>query len=204
MFDFVEKRRLFLIIPSAFIVLGLILYFTMGLNLGADFEYGASIARAVSAAAILAFVYLWIRFDFRSGISALVGLLYNVLLIISVYSVFRIPVGATFFAAVLASACYTIGDIIISFGRVRENRRSDKRSKFTSIVNKCINEGLIRTFLSLGITLLILVIFLILGIWSVRGFAFCAIIGVLTGTYSTIFIASPIMAVLNKNKKAKV
>ncbi len=160
-----------------------------------DIKVGAIKAVVVGIALIL--VYISLRFkDYRFGTSAVIALAHDILVMLSVYAIFRIPLNNSFIAAMLTIVGYSINDTIIIFDRIRENKAKislrDHVAASEELVDSSINQTIGRS-IATSITTVVMVIFLfLLGTESVKEFAFPLIIGILAGTYSSIFIASPI------------
>ncbi len=164
-------------------------------------ELGQSAVTSAIIAVLLMLVYISIRFEFWSGIAAVVSLVHNVLLVLSVYSIFNLPINSTFIAAILTIVGYTINDTIVIFDRIRENNKYAKKTPFGEVVNASVTQSLTRSINTSVTTLLSIVVLYILGVNSIKTFAFPIIIGVLIGTYSSIFIASPVWSLFKREKK---
>ena len=150
---------------------------------------------------ILMLVYISFRFEFWSGIAAVLSLAHNVLILMSVYAIFQLNINTTFIAAILTIVGYTINDTIVTFDRIRELSRKIRKTPFADIVNKGVNETLVRSINTSLTTLLTIIILFIVGVASIKEFALPIIIGVAVGVYSSIFIASPIWEMLRHEKK---
>ncbi len=153
-------------------------------------------------ALILMLCYISVRFEFFSGIAAVLSLLHNVLVLLSVYAIFQLNINTTFIAAILTIVGYSINDTIVTFDRIREINRKVRKTPFDVIVNKGVNETVVRSINTSVTTLLTIVLLYIVGVESIKEFAFPIIIGIIVGTYSSIFIASPIWELFKGNKKA--
>ncbi|WP_305767438.1 protein translocase subunit SecF [Candidatus Epulonipiscium viviparus] len=164
-------------------------------------ELQANAMYAIVLGSILMLIYIWVRFkDFKFGAAAVVALVHDVLIMLFVYAVFRVPINNSFIAAILTIIGYSINDTIIVFDRIRENRRVIGGSD-EEVINKSISQTLTRS-INTSITTLIMVALLnICGTASVREFAFPLVIGVISGTYSSIFIASPVWFEMRKIAK---
>ncbi|MBQ5430974.1 MAG: protein translocase subunit SecD, partial [Lachnospiraceae bacterium] len=164
---------------------------------------------AVIVAVCFILMYIWIRFrDFRFGTSAVLALIHDVLVTLAVYSVFRVSVGSAFVACILTIIGYSINDTIVVFDRIRENlhelSKIDKDS-LAELANRSVTQTVTRSLSTSFTTALTVLMLLILGVSSIREFAFPLLIGVVCGTYSSIFIATPlwwIARVYLKSKKA--
>lgn len=159
--------------------------------------------KALLIAVVCMLIYITIRFDLRSGLAAVIGLLLNVLVLLSVYAVTRMQINSTFVAAVLTIVGYSINNTIIIFDKIRENRKLNRRAPFAEISNTALNQVLTRTINASITTLATILVLYIMGIESIREFSLPIIIGVLVGTYSSIFIATPLWVVLNDKIKRR-
>lgn len=138
--------------------------------------------------------YIAIRFEWRSAVMAVVALIINVLVMMSVYSIFQIALNTTFIAAMLTVIGYSINDTIVIFDRIRENMRGynpRKNITVSDVVNKSINECMGRTICTSITTLITIVLLYFIGVTAVKEFAFPLIIGILCGTFTSIFVATP-------------
>lgn len=139
--------------------------------------------------------YIIIRFDWRSGVMAVVALAINVFVMAAVYTITNIALNTTFIAAMLTVVGYSINNTIVIFDRIRENQKSRRRSESISeMTNRSIQETLGRTINSTITTLLTIVLIYILGVTAIRQFALPLIIGIIIGAYTSIFIASTFWA----------
>lgn len=164
-------------------------------------ELKSSAIMSCIVALILMLIYISIRFEFLSGIAAVISLAHNVLVLMSIYVIFQLNINTTFIAAILTIVGYTINDTIVTFDRIREITRKVRKTPFTEIVNRGVNETLIRSIATSVTTLLTIVILYFVGVQSIKEFAFPIIIGIIVGTYSSIFIASPIWSMFKKDNK---
>ena len=162
-------------------------------------------------AVILMLIYITIRFEWRSAIVAVGTLASNILVMISFYVIFKLPVNSSFIAAILTILGYSINDIIVVFDRIRENKglKANKKLDIPVVVENSVWQSLTRS-INTSVTTLITIVFLyILGVPSIQEFALPIIIGILIGTYSSIFIAAPIWAwwknssIQSKKKRAR-
>lgn len=165
-------------------------------------ELWGNAAMSISIAAILMLIYITIRFELLSGISAVLALIHDMLVMIAIYAIFRFPVNSSFIAAVLTILGYSINATIVIFDRIRENSRLMKQAKFGDIVNTSIWQSMGRSINTSLTTLVTVVMVYILGVPSIKDFALPLIIGIVAGTYSSIFIAGQFW-VLFKGKDAK-
>jgi preprotein translocase subunit SecF len=136
---------------------------------------------------------LCVALNLRYALGAIVALVHDVIVVVGVFSLFNLEVSLSMVAALLTIIGYSVHDTIIVFDRIRENLRRLSRTSLENIVNRSINQTLSRTILTSGTVLLVLVAFLILGGGVIREFALAMFVGVVTGTYSSIYVASPIL-----------
>jgi preprotein translocase subunit SecF len=145
---------------------------------------------AVLFALIGILVYVALRFEWRLAVGAVAALMHDVLFTIGMFSIFYIPFDLTVLAAVLAVIGYSLNDTIVIFDRIRENFRKMRKGTVIEISNRSVNQTLSRTIITSGTTLLVLLALYFLGGAAIAGFSLALIIGVLVGTYSTIYIAT--------------
>lgn len=154
---------------------------------------------AVAIASIGIILYVWIRFEFLQGLAAIVALVHDAFFIVAVFSLLQLEVNVTFIAAVLTIIGYSINDTIVTFDRVRENMKFSKRVKgfsdLSEIVNRSIYQTLPRSLNTSLTTVIAAVAILIFGSESIRNFAFALAVGLVAGTYSSIFIACQLWVV---------
>ena len=159
-------------------------------------------------AAIAIVAYIWVRFKFSYGVSTIVALLLNVLVTISVFSILRLEVSSIFIAAILSIIGYSVNDIIITFDRIRENmnkKRKDikEEKELNDIVNKSLREILNRSIITTFTTLIPVVSLILLGSHDIFEFNIALLIGLVTGTLSSIFIASQLWLEIEKKNIKK-
>src|SRR5687768_10005879 len=165
----------------------------VGPKVGRELTRNAVIAILLSFAATL--IYLAFRFEWRFGLAAVIATMHDTLLTLLIIAVFRMEVGLTTVAAVLTIVGYSLNDTIVIFDRIRENLKKTARKhvQLRELLNRSINETLPRTTLTASTTLATLVSLAIFGGAILREFAIIMIIGILLGTYSSIFVASPVL-----------
>lgn len=169
---------------------------------GEDLRNKAILATAI--ASLLMLVYIWIRFELLTGISAVLCLLHDVFVVLAVYSLFQIPMNMTFIAAILTILGYSINATIIVFDRVRENRKLSHKESFEATVNTSIWQTMNRSVNTTITTLLTIGMIYILGVPSIKVFAFPIICGIVSGLYSSVFLSGSLWVTLHKIfKKAK-
>jgi preprotein translocase subunit SecF len=161
-------------------------------------KVGKQLAKDATWAVIFAFlgilIYIWIRFDFRFGIAATIATFHDVLAMLGIYFILQREISLLLITALLTVAGYSLTDTVVVFDRIRENlKQFRKRSDFMGTVNISINEVLSRTIITGLTTLLAVVSILIFGGEVLFDFSLALVIGILIGTYSSIFVASPII-----------
>jgi len=160
--------------------------------------------KAIFYAMLGLLVYISWRFEFRFAVGAIVALVHDVAITLGAFSVFGKEIDLPIIAAFLAIIGYSLNDTIIVYDRIRENRGKYNKEDFSFIVNRSVNETLSRTLLTSGTTLLVVLALFILGGGVIHNFAFAMLVGVGVGTYSSIFVASPILIFWEERKKARV
>jgi preprotein translocase subunit SecF len=154
---------------------------------------------AMLFAIIMILIYIMFRFQWKFAVGSVVALIHDVLIAIGIFSVFQIPFDLSVLAAVLAVIGYSLNDTIVVFDRIRENFRLIRREGAEAIMNLSVNQMLGRTVITSLTTLLVLLALLLMGGVAVRGFAIALIIGIVVGTYSSIYTASAVALVLDVN-----
>ncbi|MCZ6758224.1 MAG: protein translocase subunit SecF [Bacteroidetes bacterium] len=153
---------------------------------------------------LVIFVYILIRFEWRFGVGAVAALFHDVIITLGFFSLlkgilpFSTQIDQTIIAAFLTIVGYSLNDTVVVFDRIREYTALFKAESYNDVVNRSINNTLSRTIVTSGTTLLVVGVLFIFGGEVLRGFAFALIIGILIGTYSSIFVASPIVVELKK------
>lgn len=170
----------------------------VGPKVGSELQSKAVIAIILSFAATL--IYLAFRFEWRFGLAAVIATLHDTLITLLIIAVFRMEVSLTTVAAVLTIVGYSLNDTIVIFDRIRENLKKTARKHIDLIelLNRSINETLPRTTLTASTTLATLLSLAVLGGSMLREFAVILIIGIILGTYSSIFVASPVLYEIEK------
>ncbi len=153
-------------------------------------------ALAVGLALAMVLFYIWIRFEWQFGAGAVIALAHDVILTIGVFSLTRLEFNLSIVAAILTIVGYSLNDTVIVYDRIRENLRKFKKMSLQDVLNLSINDTLSRTIMTSFTTLLALVSLYIWGGPGLHGFAFAMIWGVFVGTYSSIFVASPVLMLL--------
>jgi preprotein translocase subunit SecF len=148
---------------------------------------------ALSFATVMMGVYIWARFQWRFGVGAGLALFHDVLLTIAALIAWNYEFDLTVVAALLTVIGFSVNDTVIVSDRIRENMRKDRRSALAAIINRSINETLSRTVLTTGTGLFVVIALYLLGGTVIHGFAFTLLVGFMVGTYSSIYIATPVV-----------
>ena len=156
---------------------------------------------AISLALAAMLFYIWVRFEWQFSIGSIIAIFHDVLITIGLFSLLSLEINLSIVAAVLTIVGYSMNDTVVIYDRIRENLMKYSSLKIGEISNKSINETLSRTIITSTTTLLALVSIFILGGEILKGFSLAMIIGVIIGTYSSIFVASPILKYLNVSYK---
>ena len=163
----------------------------VGPKVSAELLQSGIIAITLSLAAML--FYIWVRFEWQFSVGAIVALFHDVVITLGVFSLLSLEINLSIIAAVLTIVGYSMNDTVVIYDRVRENLGKYHKLEIANIANLSINETLARTIITSMTTLLALFSIFILGGEILRGFSFAMILGVFIGTYSSIFVASPIL-----------
>lgn len=171
----------------------------IGPAIGSELKTKALIALLLANLGIL--LYVSVRFEWKLGLSAVVALVHDVLVMITVYAVLQIPITSAFLAALLTIIGYSINDTIVIFDRIRENMKSHNKMSEDDLVNLSTSQSLTRSINTSVTTLVTILALYILGVPAIRDFALPMIVGIISGVYSTIFIASPVWVMLRRKSK---
>lgn len=171
-----------------------------GPAMGTEIRNKAFISILLASVGML--LYISYRFQFRFGAAAIIALIHDTLIVLSLYAILKIPVNSPFIAAILTIVGYSINDTIVVFDRLRENLKYRKKESYFEIANTSIKQTLTRSINTSITTLLVIGCLYVFGVESIKEFALPLLVGVLTGTYSSIFIASPVWA-LSKSMAKK-
>jgi len=169
---------------------------TIGPKVGDELKISA--VQAVLIALGLVLLYITIRFQWRQGVSAIVALVHDVLVVVGIFSIFDKEFTLTVVAALLTVVGYSLNDTIVVFDRIRENQGKYRKKSFEETINLSITETLSRTLITSGTTLLVVLALFFLGGEIIHDFAFALLVGVLIGTYSSIYVASPMAVFFTK------
>ena len=156
---------------------------------------------AISLALAAMLFYIWVRFEWQFSIGSIIAIFHDVLITIGLFSLLSLEINLSIVAAVLTIVGYSMNDTVVIYDRIRENLIKYSSLKIGEISNKSINETLSRTIITSSTTLLALISIFILGGEILKGFSLAMIIGVIIGTYSSIFVASPILKYFNVSFK---
>ena len=159
---------------------------------------------AISVALALMLIYIWIRFEWQFSLGAILALFHDVIITLGVFSVFSLEINLSIVAAVLTIVGYSMNDTVVIFDRVRENLRKYADVKIFELTNISINETLSRTIITSVTTLLALLSIFIFGGEILKGFSLAMILGVIFGTYSSIYIANPVLVSLKVSQRTIV
>lgn len=160
---------------------------------------------AVIVASIGILIYVTFRFhDYRFGLAAVIALVHDVFVVFAVYTVLYIPINNSFIAAMLTIVGYSINDTIVVFDRIRENQKTMRRGDYKGVINVSIGQTLGRSINTSFTTFIMVFILNLLGVASIREFALPLMVGIISGTYSSIFIASPLWYMFKKKEEAKI
>ncbi|WP_040707282.1 protein translocase subunit SecF [Oceanibaculum indicum] len=167
----------------------------VGPKVGAELIQDGILAVLIALGAIL--MYIWFRFEWQFGVGGVLTLIHDVLITIGLFSVLQLEFNLSTVAAILTIAGYSINDTVVVYDRIRENLRKYKKLDISALCDLSLNDTLARTLLTSGTTILALVALFSFGGPVVRDFSGALIFGILIGTYSSIFIATPVLTYMN-------
>jgi preprotein translocase subunit SecF len=174
---------------------------TVGPKIGKELRGDMISAVLIAMAGIV--IYISIRFQFMYAIGALVALTHDVLITLGLFSLLNMEISLSVLAAFLFIVGYSLNDTIVVFDRVRENAKEKRHDSFMSVLNISLNQTLNRTVITSMTTLTVVLILLFFGGEVIKPFAFALTIGLVVGTYSSIFVASPVVLAWDENQKKK-
>ena len=157
---------------------------------------------AIIIALVCILIYISARFEMKFGISACVALLHDPIVILGIFAAFQLEFDLTVLAAVLAVIGYSLNDTVVIYDRVRENFRKMRNASVTEVVNRGINDTLSRTILTSGLTMLVVVVLFLFGGSSVHNFSLALMLGIVVGTYSSIYVAGVVAVALGLNRES--
>lgn len=172
-------------------------------------HFGAVVGKEIQRSAVLSIIiatvcmliYITFRFQLSYGIAAILALVHDVLMVVAFYSIFRIPINNPFVAAMLTVVGYSINDTIVIFDRIRENMKRAKRNAYEEMAETSVNQTVTRSINTSVTTLLAILALFVVGVDSIREFTLPLFAGIAVGTYSSIFIASPIWVMVKQKKR---
>jgi len=170
----------------------------VGPKIGAELRGDAIMA--ITSALLLILIYITIRFELKYALGAIAALAHDVLITLGIFSIFGYEVSLAVIAAFLTIVGYSLNDTIVIFDRVRENIKILKKANLESVINQSINDSLSRTIVTSLTTFFVVLILFIFGGEVIHTFSFAMIIGVIVGTYSSIFVASPVAIYIDSQK----
>jgi len=173
----------------------------VGPSIGRELKMQALLGAAIASLGILAYV-AW-RFEYKLAVSAIIALIHDLLITFSVYALFKIPINSTFVAAMLTVLGYSINDTIVIFDRIRENLKLNKKMDIAELINLSITQTMTRSINTVLTVIIALVALHIFGSESIRDFTLPLLVGIVSGAYSSIFIASPIWYIWVRNNRGK-
>ena len=171
----------------------------VGPKVSSELLQSGIIAISLSLAAML--FYIWIRFEWQFSIGSIIALFHDVVITLGIFSVLSLEINLSIIAAALTIVGYSMNDTVVIYDRIRENLNKYNRLNISEIADLSINDTLARTIITSATTLLALLSIFILGGEILRGFSFAMILGVVIGTYSSIFVASPMLKVFKVTYK---
>ena len=163
----------------------------VGPKIGAELSGDA--VMAIFSALALILVYISIRFEFKYAVGAIAALAHDVLITLGIFSLMDFEVSLAVIAAFLTIVGYSLNDTIVIFDRIRENVKGLKNATLSSVINESINQSLSRTIITSLTTLFVVMVLFLVGGEVIHTFAFAMIVGVIVGTYSSVFVASPVV-----------
>jgi len=173
----------------------------VGPKIGSELKGKAVWAVVVSLIGIL--IYLAFRFEFIFAVGAVIATAHDMLIMLGIFSLMNLEFSLAIVAAFLTIAGYSINDTVVVYDRIRENIKKLRAASFLDIINISINETLSRTVLTSGTTLIVVIVLFLLGGQVIHDFSFALLVGIVVGTYSSIFIASPILLEWKQRPGAK-
>ena len=171
----------------------------VGPKVSAELLESSIIAISLALAAML--FYIWVRFEWQFSVGSIIALLHDVVITLGLFSLLSLEINLSIIAAVLTIVGYSMNDTVVIYDRIRENLLKYSKISISDVSNLSINETLARTIITSVTTLLALLSIYILGGEILRGFSFAMILGVIIGTYSSIFVASPILKFFKVSSK---
>ena len=163
----------------------------VGPKVGAELRQQAINATLLALAGML--VYIWFRFEWIYGVGAVIAVLHDTIITIGIFSIMDKEISLTVIAALLTLVGYSMNDTIVIFDRIRENLQLNRRERLADVINRSVNQTLSRTIMTSGLTFLAVLALFLFGGPVLHGFSLALVIGIIIGTYSSVFVASPIV-----------
>jgi preprotein translocase subunit SecF len=171
----------------------------VGPTVGTELVHAGVLATVLALGAIL--IYVWFRFEWQFGVGATIATIHDVVTTVGLFAIFRLEFDLTTLAAILTIAGYSINDTVVIYDRVREAMRKHRTMEFRDLINLALNETLSRTILTVSTVALAVLSLLIFGGQVLRGFSIAMMWGIVIGTYSSLFIAAPILFYMRPNRR---
>jgi len=172
----------------------------VGPSVGAELVRAGVLATVLALAAIM--LYIWFRFEWQFGIGATISTIHDVVTTVGLFAILQLEFNLTTLAAILTIAGYSINDTVVIYDRVRESMRKHRTMPFRDLINLALNETLSRTILTVSTVALAVLSLLVFGGEVLRGFSIAMLWGIVVGTYSSLFIAAPILYYIQPNRRA--
>ncbi len=172
----------------------------VGPSVGSELIRAGVLATVLALGAIL--IYIWFRFEWQFGVGATIATLHDTITTIGLFAIFQLEFNLTTLAAILTIAGYSINDTVVIYDRVRESMRKYRTMPFRDLINLALNETLSRTILTVSTVALAVVSLLVFGGEVLKGFSIAMLWGIVIGTYSSLFIAAPILYYVQPNRRA--
>jgi preprotein translocase subunit SecF len=172
----------------------------VGPSVGSELIRAGMLATVLALGAIM--IYVWFRFEWQFGVGATLATLHDVITTVGLFAIFQLEFNLTTLAAILTVAGYSINDTVVIYDRVRESMRKHRTMPFRDLINLALNETLSRTILTVSTVALAVLALLFFGGEVLRGFSIAMLWGIVIGTYSSLFIAAPILYYVQPNRRA--
>jgi preprotein translocase subunit SecF len=172
----------------------------VGPSVGSELIRAGVLATVLALGAIM--IYVWFRFEWQFGVGATIATLHDVITTVGLFAIFQLEFNLTTLAAILTIAGYSINDTVVIYDRMRESMRKYRTMPFRDLINLALNETLSRTILTVATTTLAVLALLFLGGEVLRGFSIAMLWGIVIGTYSSLFIAAPLLYYVQPNRRA--
>jgi len=172
----------------------------VGPSVGSELIRAGVLATVLALGAIL--IYIWFRFEWQFGVGATIATLHDVVTTVGLFAIFQLEFNLTTLAAILTIAGYSINDTVVIYDRVRESMRKYRTMPFRDLINLALNETLSRTILTVSTVALAVLALLFFGGEVLRGFSIAMLWGIVIGTYSSLFIAAPLLYYVQPNRRA--